>query len=118
MAGAAGSSDPGGAFLYRDFDDSLVKGESALDKAAFSWTFHEVVTLITGFFPCTKLSSSSSSSSEESIPREDICGPSSSRGPRNFLMLFDKMCSLSKQVSEKFQKTANEKKKTSSALPR
>ena len=70
LAGAAGSSDPDGAFLYHDFNDSLVKGEkgeSTLGKVAFSRAFHKVVTLITGFFPRAK-PSSSSSSSEESIP--------------------------------------------------
>ena len=57
LAGAAGSSD-------RDFDDSSVKGakgESALGKVAFFRAFHEVFTLITGFFACTKLPSSFSS---------------------------------------------------------
>ena len=118
LAGAAGSSDPDGVFLYHDFDDSSEKGESALGKAAFSRVFHEVVTLIAGFFPRVKPPSCSSSSlSEELIPWEDICGPSSGRDPRIFLSLFDKMSALLKQVNEKFQKAVDEKK-TSSALPR
>ena len=68
--GFAGASDPDDTFLYRSFDDASVKGESALGKAAFSRAFHEIVTLITGFFPCAKLPSSFSS--KESIPWEDI----------------------------------------------
>ena len=54
----------------------------------------------------------------ESIPWEDICGPSSGHDPRIFLSLFDTMLSLSKQVNEKFQKTADDKMMMSSALPR
>ena len=49
-----------------------------------------MVSLVTGFFTCAK-PSSSSSSAEESIPWEDICGSSSGRDPRIFLLLFDKM---------------------------
>ena len=93
LTGAAGSLDPEGAFLCHDFNDSSVKeekGEAALGKAAFSPAFHEVVSLITGFVPRAK-PASSSSSSEESIPWEDICGPSSGCDPRVFLLLFDKM---------------------------
>ena len=47
----------------------------------------------------------------------DICGPSSSRDPRIFLSLFDKMSALSKEVNEKFQKTTDDKK-MSTAFPR
>ena len=36
LAGPAGSSDPDSAFVYHNFDDSSVKGEAAIDKAAFS----------------------------------------------------------------------------------
>ena len=107
VAGAAGSSDPDGAFLYHDFDDSSVKGQSTLGKAAFSQAFHEVVTLIAGFFPRAK-PSSSSSPSEELVPWEDICGPSGC-DPWIFLSLFNKISALSKQVNEKFQKTVDEK---------
>ena len=113
-SGAAGSSVPDGAFYYSEFDDSSVKGEkeeTALSKAAFSKAFYE------GFFPGAK-PDSSSSSTEDSVLWEDICGPSSGRHPRIFLTLFDKMKSLSKEVSEKFCKAADERKKTSSALPR
>ena len=76
-----------------------------------------MVSLITGFFPRAK-PDSSSSSTDGSVPWEDICGPSSARDPWIFLTLFDKMKSLSKQVSEKFCKAADERKKTSSSLPR
>ena len=114
--GALGTSDPDDASLHHGLDDSSVKGESALGKADFSKAFHEVVTLITGFFPHVK--PSSSSSSEESVPWMDICGPSSSCDPRIFLSFFDKMSALSKKVNEKFRKTADEWKKTSIALPR
>ena len=92
------------------------KGEFTLGKATFSRAFHEVVTLITGFFRCAK-PCSSSSSSKESIPWEDICGPSSGSDTWIFLSLFDKMCSLSKRVNEKFQRTMDEKK-SFSALAR
>ena len=60
---------------------------------------------------------SSSSSTEDSVPQEDICGPSSGHDPWIFLMLVDKMKSLSKEISEKFRKAADERKKTSFALP-
>ena len=70
-----------------------------------------------GFFPRAK-PAFSSSSTEDSISWEDICCQSSSHDPRIFLSLFDKMNFLSKQVREKFRKVADEKKKTSSALPR
>ena len=98
FASAAGASAPDDVFLYHAFDDFLVKGESALGKAAFSRAFHEVVTLIIGFFPRAKLSSSSSS--EELIPWEDICGPTSARDLWIFVSLFNKMSSLSKQVAK------------------
>ena len=90
--------------------------EAALSKAAFSQAFHEVVSLVTGFCALAKLISSSSST-EESIPWEYICGPSSGRHPRIFLSLFDKTKFLSKEVHKKFRKAVDEKKKTSSALP-
>ena len=70
LLGAPGSSDPDDTFLYHNLDDSSVKeekGEAALSKAAFSRAFHEVVSLITGFFPHAK-PASSSSSAEESVP--------------------------------------------------
>ena len=92
------------------------KGESALGKADFTKAFHELVTLIMGFFPPAKLSSSSSS--EESFPLMDIWGPSLSRDPRIFLSLFDKLSALSKEVNEKFRKAADEKTTMSTALPR
>ena len=117
FAGASGTSDPDDTFLYRGFDDSSVKGEkgeAALGKADFSRAFHEVVTLITGFFP--HATPSSSSSCVGSFPWMDICGTSLSRDPRIFLSLFDKLSVLSKAVNEKFRKTADEKQKTSTAL--
>ena len=89
--------------------------ETVLCKAAFSKAFHEVVSLVTGFFPRAK--PDSSSSTEGFVPWEDICGPSSGCDPQIFLMLFDKMRSLSKEVSEKFRKASDEGKKMSSALP-
>ena len=58
FAGAAGALDPDDMFLYHCFDDASEKGESALGKTNSSRAFHEVVTLITGFFPHMKPSSS------------------------------------------------------------
>ena len=83
--------------------------------ADFSRAFYEVVTLITGFFPHAK--PSSSSSSVESFPWMDICGPSSSCDPCIFLSLFDKLSLLSKEVNKKFRKAPDEEK-MSAALPR
>ena len=117
-SGAAGSSDTDNTYLYNDCDDSSVKEEkeeAALSKAAFSQAFHEVVSLFTGFFPRAK-PSSSSSSTEDWILWEDICGPSSGCDPRIFV-LFDKIKFLLKEVCEKFQKAADKKNKTSSTLP-
>ena len=69
------------------------KEETALSKAAFSKAFHKVVSLVMGLFPRTK-PDSSSSSIEDSVSWEDICGPSSGRDPQIFLTLFDKMKSV------------------------
>ena len=116
-ASSASTPSWSGAAGSLDFDDSSVKEEAVLSKAAFSKAIHKVVSLVMGFFPCAK-PDSSSSSTEDSVPWEDICVPSSGFDPRIFLSLFDKMKSLSKEVCEKFQKAADERKKASSALPR
>ena len=47
-SGAAGALHPDSAYFYNDFDDSLVKEEK--EAAAFSKAFHEVVSLVMGFF--------------------------------------------------------------------
>ena len=106
FAGASCASVPDNAFLYHGFDDSSEKGD-------FSKAFHEVVTLITGLFLHVK--PSFSSSSVESFPWMDICGPSS-RDSWIFLSRFDKMPALSKEMNEKFWKVADETK-MSTALP-
>ena len=120
FTGASGASEPPDAtFLYHGFDDSSVEGEkreSVLGKADFSRAFHEVVFLITGFFPHVK--PSSSSYSMESFPWMDMFGPTLSRDPCIFLFLFDELSALLKEVNEKFQKAADEKNKVSTALPR
>ena len=120
FAGSSGASDPtDDSFLYHGFDDSSMKREkveSAPGKADFSRAFHEVVTLITGFFPHAK--PSFSSSSVELFPWMAMFGPMSSRNPLIFLSLFDKLSELSKEVEEKFRKATDKKKKASTALPR
>ena len=83
-SGAAESSVLDGAFYYSEFDDSSVKGEkeeTAVSKASFSKAFQEVVSLITGFFSRAK-PNSSSVSIDDSVPREDICGPFSGHDPQ------------------------------------
>ena len=108
-------SDP---CYFRDCDDSSPKGEKespALGKGESSKIFHEVVNLITGFFPRAK--SDSLFSSLESFLWLDVVNISQQRDPRIFLTLFDKFTAVSKEVFEKFRKAADNNKKTSSALP-
>ena len=118
FAGASGASDsPDDAFLYYGFDESLVKWEKevpALGKADFSKAFHEVVSLITSFFPHAK----PSSSSERSCPWMNVFDTATRSDPRIFLALFDKLSSVSKEVNEKFSKAADAKKRASTALLR
>ena len=70
FGGTSGSSEScDDTFLYRGFDDFLVKGgkeSPALGKADFSRAFHEVVSLIMSFF--SHAIPSSSSFSVESYP--------------------------------------------------
>ena len=70
-----------------------------------------MVTLISGFFPLAK---PSSSSSMESFPWMDMFGPATCCDPR-ILALFNKLSALLKEV-EKFQKAADEKKVSTSLL--
>ena len=90
------------------------KDSPALGKGESSKSFHEMVNLITGFFPCAKLDSPSSSL--ESFPWLDVVNVFQRRGPRIFLTLFEKLEAVSKEVFEKFRK-ATDGRKTSSALP-
>ena len=87
-----------------------------MGKADFSKVFHEVVSLITSFFPHAK--PSSSISSEELYPWMDVVGTSNRHSPCIFLAPFDKLLSVSKEVNEKFRKAADDKKKAPTALPR
>ena len=119
FAGAFGTLDShGDALPYFGFDDSSVKGEkeaSVLGKVDFSRASHEVVLLITSFFPHAK--PSSSPSSLESYPWMDVFGTANRCDPRIFLSLIDKLSSVSKEVSEKFRKAVGNRRKASTALP-
>ena len=85
-----------------------------MGKADFSKAFHEVVALITSFFHHFK--PSSSSPSVELYPWMTAFIMSRRCDSRVFLSLFDKLSSVSKEVSEKFRKVADDKKKAF-ALP-
>ena len=114
FADASGSCDD--MFLYRGFDDYSVKGEKdspALGKADFCRAFHEVVSLITSFFPQAK--PPPSSSSVESYPWMDVYGTSQRHDPHIFLS--DKLSLVSEEVNEKFRNAADDKKQASTALP-
>ena len=84
-----------------------------MGKDEFSKAFHEVISLITGFFP--HLKPSSASPSNDLYPWLDVFGTSLRRNSRLFLTLFEKLSALSKEIDEKFCKAADDKK--SSALP-
>ena len=87
---------------------------SALGKEEFK-IFHEVMNLITSFFPRSK--SASLASSSVSFPWLDVLVASQQCAPRIFLILFEKPAAVSKEVFDKFTKVADNKRKTSSALP-
>ena len=82
-----------------------------MGKDEFSKAFHEVITLITGFFP--HLKPSSASPSDDLYPWLDVFGTSLRRNPRLFLTLFEKLSALSKEIDEKFRKAADDKKSSS-----
>ena len=127
-SGAAGSvSDVDPAF---DRDVS----ELPLAKGEFSKSFHEVIALITTYFPASKPSESLhevidlittyfpaskpsvSSEPDSLIPWLDDVGDVRKRCPRVFLNLFEKLAAVHEEVNEKFLKAAD-KTKASSSLP-
>ena len=109
-SGASGSAGEV-PLCYTDIDESSDeddKDSPSLGKGNFSKSFQEMISLITGFFPHSK--SSVTSSSDELIPWLDVFGNTCRCSPRVFLNLFDKLPAISKEVEEKFSKA-------SSALP-
>ena len=121
FVGASGASySPDDAFLYHGFDDSAVKGvrrrlllvRQTIPRLFIMWSCSLRVS--SSFFPHVK--PFSSFSSKESYPWMDIFSMATRCDPRIFLDLFNKLSSVSKEVNEKFRKTADDKKKASTTL--
>ena len=103
--------------LFQDGDELYDKGDKespSLGRSGLSPVFRQVVSLITGFFPAAK---PTDSSAVDMSPWFDDFGSSRRRGPRVFLFLFDKLSPVKRDIEDKFQKAADDKKKATSALP-
>ena len=90
---------------FCDVDDLSAMGEKespALGKGESSKILHEVVNLITSFFPYSK--STSPTSSSVSFPWLDVLGASRQCDPRIFLTLFEKLAAVSRRCSRSLQK--------------
>ena len=102
------------ATLILTTSDKDDKESPSLGKGRFSKSFQEMISLITGFFPHSK--PSVTSTLDKLIPRLDVIGNTCSCSPRVFLNLFDKLLAISEEVEVKFSKVADDKK-APSALP-
>ena len=90
---------------FCDVDDLSAMGEKespALGKGESSKILHEVVNLITSFFPYSK--STSPASSSVSFPWLDVLGASWQCDPRIFLTLFEKLPAVSRRRSRSLRK--------------
>ena len=100
-----------GPLHFRDGEDPLDRGTSGslpLGRAAHLQAFREVIPLTMGFFPTAK--PNESAVVDSSLWFEDF-GAARQWDPRIFLALFYKLAPVKKEIEEKFDKAAEDKKK-------